>query len=841
MSYAGGLTNLRLKLECIARENVGGLSWCETRSGALVRAVQPSCARAIGVEGGHNVRRWRSGVERRCLAVLIGLLAAGGAVAVAAESTLTVVVADGDSLRSLAHRYLDDPNLWRDILRSSGLESAAEVRAGMELRIPRTEISVATTALEEARAAQQRASAAGARVFAATTIEASIAARREALELRQAGRWADCTVRAREATQRAERAREETLAARSAAAEAVLRSRVGTAQGRQPKELDWSQRSAGDRLIEQERLRTLSDSNAVIMFADESRLRLGPNSQAVIQKMRIDALDHRQEASVSLERGEVFGLLDSTGTRNAFEVKAPGVTTDSVSSDFWIGQKGEETKIANYDTRGMRVTSAGGTVRLLKNQGTVVQQGEAPTAPWNLLPAPALTSPDQGASIEADRAALSWREVERAASYNVVVASDPSLKDVVETANVVDRALNVSELEDGTYYWAVSAVDSLHFPGPASHVRRFRVTRPRSPAFLAVSAPADGAVLQTPRVEVRGAAQPGAELIVDGQRVELARGGEFAVERQLRQGVNPIQLEVTARDGSSAVRTVTVDYRPAAPVPVRWSDDLLRLEPGGPFLTGVDRWRGGGICEPGAKVEVRGSSDRVLADALADDSGRFSVLIPVAAGRNALSVVARARSGQETRHDLTVIVDRQPPQIEIDDLLPERTGAAMFRMSGTVNDPEPTAAGLGGVEVAVDGRRAPLDGDRFAVDLSLREGRHELEVAAVDAVGNRSVRRHVVTVDRSPPVIEEISVVERTDAVRSVVEVQVMARDASPLRRSAWLELIGNRGTVRVPLRLDPTTSRFRGHVVGVSPDALVRVVVEDVVGNRRGAPLGSR
>jgi hypothetical protein len=215
------------------------------------------------------------------------------------------------------------------------------------------------------------------------------------------------------------------------------------------------------------------------------------------------------------------------------------------------------------------------------------------------------------------------------------------------------------------------------------------------------------------------------------------------------------------------------------------------------------------------------------------------VAVPVPSGRSSLEVIATARSGQQTIHGLTVVADRHSPSLQLDGPLPDRTRDSVLRITGAVDDPAVPGVGSSEVRVTVDGRAVQVTEGRFAADVSLAEGSQELEVVAVDAAGNRSVRRHVVRVDRTPPEIERLAIVEGTSGSRSVLEVEVTASDASPLRSSAWLEVVGAGGTVRVPLSRDRASGVYRGHVVGGEPGQLRRVVLEDAVGNRRVAPIG--
>jgi len=94
---------------------------------------------------------------------------------VAADNETTVRVQEGQSLRDIAQQQLGDPDLWTEILRANGLRSPADVRPGMELKVPAAEIAAADRALRQALTAIQRATEQGARLFAASQIERGIA------------------------------------------------------------------------------------------------------------------------------------------------------------------------------------------------------------------------------------------------------------------------------------------------------------------------------------------------------------------------------------------------------------------------------------------------------------------------------------------------------------------------------------------------------------------------------------------------------------------------------------------------------------------------------------------
>ena len=121
----------------------------------------------------------------------------------------------------------------------------------------------------------------------------------------------------------------------------------------------WSDRPRNSLLVEQENPRTLSSSTAQITFNDDSRLRLNANSQAVIERMRSDALSRHEEAKVSLVEGDFYALLSGKSAQHKFEVEVPEVKADVESRDFWVRRDDSGSKFTNYDDRTLSVAAKG--------------------------------------------------------------------------------------------------------------------------------------------------------------------------------------------------------------------------------------------------------------------------------------------------------------------------------------------------------------------------------------------------------------------------------------------------------------------------------------------------
>ena len=181
----------------------------------------------------------------------------------------------------------------------------------------------------------------------------------------------------------------------------------GSVEGRAPDQPGWSPRAAKDVLVESERLRTLSASTAQVTFRDLSRLRLNPNSNAIIQRMRSDPLTGAEITKVSLVNGDFYALLNQLGDRTAFEVEVPGVETETQSSDFWVKHEGGESRFANYDAPALEITRGDETISLGENEGAVVPvAGAAQRA--DVLARVELDAPFDGEQLYDPAVTLGW-------------------------------------------------------------------------------------------------------------------------------------------------------------------------------------------------------------------------------------------------------------------------------------------------------------------------------------------------------------------------------------------------------------------------------------------------
>ncbi|HRY25116.1 MAG: FecR domain-containing protein [Geminicoccaceae bacterium] len=758
-------------------------------------------------------------------ALLLGAPAALAVVEIDGPLT-TVRVEQGQSIRDLAALYLKDPDLWPQIIEFSGLGSVVDVRPGIELKVPVVQVAAADDALAISLVSIQKATAEGARIFAPIEIGTAIEKRDEAVEYRTAGEWREVVVHANEATAHAEQALDISLQQRDRAAEAVLSDIHGAVEGSKPVETGWSGRRLNDFLIEFERLRTLSASTAQVTFRDLSRLRLNPNSNAVIQRMRSDPLTGAETTKVSLVEGDFYALLNQLHNRADFEVEVPGVETEATSADFWVSHDSAASRFANYDDAEMRIKARGQTIGLGRNEGALVPANEGDLVEVTVLDRPVLFAPSDREQIFNGTVALAWQGTAEAAGYWLEIAGDVDFNAMkVSEWGLTDRTKTVERLDAGDYFWRISALDAYGLPGERSLVRSFTAVLDATPPFLTVLAPGEDAILRDAAVRVSGESEPRASLTVNGAPVPPDETGRFEAHVEAVPGLNEVVLEAIDRAGNRTSKTRRFTYRadrlaalgfdPSIP-----TDDAGHLLTRGPEL-GVS---GSSTAEPGSRLIVRDATGEVVADALVAEDGRFAFTVEADEAGAAYEVEVVAVSGAaEGGTGFTATRDALPPELSFGEPPPRATAVRWLQLWGSAGD---------AVALAVNGTDLAITDGSFETLLSLVPGSNPIELVATDRVGNVAMQELAVVLDLDPPEVGAAEV-RRTGGADDGIEIVVAATDATDLKQAAAYTLSVDGEERSGYLRYDPESGLYRETLPPAGGRLkLVEVTVEDYAGN---------
>jgi hypothetical protein len=750
-----------------------------------------------------------------------------GALAQSAKP-LAITVQEKESVRDLAQKYLGDPDLWGEILKSNNLSSAAEIRPGMTLTISSDLVQLSNQQVQNALQAIQSATEAGAKVFASDSIAQAIALYNEAGASRKNGAWPKSIELARMAKFKAEAAERETMARRNTTGVAELTDRRGTVESRKPVEPVWKEAPLQVKLIESEMIRTLSSSFAEITFHDESRIRLNENSQAVIQKMREDLLAKKKESSVSLVAGNAFALLASNQKKKNFDFVIPGVSTKVNSKNFWVQKDEQTTKIANYEGE-IALTAQGATVVVGENQGSLVKANQKPTAPTLLLPSPSLVSPENNATFFDRQINFKWEAVANAVSYWLEISRDKSFTNVVFNNNAAQSNSFVAALPgEGSYYWRVAANDANGFPSRFSERGFFNIARDTTAPFLQLSTPEDGAILRESFARLAGSTEKDAALSLNGVAVKVSSDGAYELAHLLKDGMNEILLE--AKDSAGNVNRIrrTVTYVADSRVGISYSNTLKALRPKH-FVVPNAEFTLSSASKPRATITLLRLSTLLSMRTFADDAGYFQFTIQNLFGKERFSLSATTPAGYSAKDTFMVEVDNTPPQIKLDADPPAVVAADTLRISGAI---------LGATNLKINEREIKFANDRFVADLQLQAGLNIIQIFANDFAGNVTALEKRIVLDREPPKLLQHQITSQVTANAKLIKIEVKAQDASAMKRTAKYDLQAGSFSYSGYLKFNPASQAYE-ETATLPKDApegikLKAVMLEDYYGNKK-------
>ncbi|GAK53855.1 hypothetical protein U14_05129 [Candidatus Moduliflexus flocculans] len=643
--------------------------------------------------------------------------------------TVEIVFTQEMSLRALAEQYLGSPNEWNMLLKYNGLEQLADLQPGMSLTIPTGSFQRFAQALGQAAETARLANMEGAGVLSKTNIDEANRLQTSAIELKNSGKLAEAEAAASEAAQWAEKALNEAKAKKIQAVSAILSEKEGSVQNRKPADSSWADTTVKQDLNEQERVRTLAASLAGILFTDGSKINLNENSLAVIGTMKENVIRRSFQAEVTVLQGDVLAHLSALGGKKDFTINAPGVDTTIRSKKFRTTRsEGDVTRIANYDGE-IDVAANQGKVTIKKDEGTKIEKGQKPTAPKKLLLPPVMLSPTVNQVFFSATIPFEWEAVSNAAFYQLEISPTRDFTNILASERVSGTQYAWQVPQQGVYYYRMYTVDNDEFAGPFSDTFAFFAQIDTSAPFLSVVSPADGAVLLTADVAVRGAVEKEAALTINGQPVESDANGNFDTTLQLKPGEQTITITATdaARNVASVQRQVF--YNTAA--------QLLTLDMPTQIVTNQQQVTLKGEIRPQTRVEMN--------DVPIELPLQFTHVLTLPEGEQTVTLKAISPQNDVQTVPLHIIVDLTPPEITVKEL-PASTREPNVNLTGSVSE---SAA------LTLDANAIPAQNNRFTIPITLKEGENVLNVTATDPAGNATTKTLRMLLDTTPPEITQ--------------------------------------------------------------------------------------
>ena len=259
--------------------------------------------------------------------------------------------------------------------------------------------------------------------------------------------------------------------------DATLTEVVQRVEKQEPDVTEWQRASRGDGVSRGWRVHTGTRSAAELMFRDRSRLTMRSDTLVVIYGATQNATRRQRSSTLRVVRGNLRSAVEQLrGTR----IETPGAEVNLASGVAITAVDDEGTaRLSNLEGRPATLrSSTGGSVRVGEGFGSAARQGERPTRPRPLPPAPRWseeTSRHVGLLGLGATVRLTWEPVDVARSYRVEVFSEEGT--LVASAES-DREVREAELHgfpEGAFVARVSTIDREFFEGRPSERHRFQV------------------------------------------------------------------------------------------------------------------------------------------------------------------------------------------------------------------------------------------------------------------------------------------------------------------------------------------------------------------------------
>ncbi len=225
-------------------------------------------------------------------------------------------------------------------------------------------------------------------------------------------------------------------------------------------------------------IRTWRRSGGRILFEDKSFVLIRSNGRARLTTL--DAKDNGIRVRLELLEGTIWSnIKEKTGGR--FEVKTPTASTIIRGTDFRL--KVESGDVSRLEVLDGSVELNVGTesVSVPASSGLLSQAGEPLGEPQSLPQAPAnlvAPQPEQVFRGEPFDQNFEWSAV---GDTRIIASRSPGTRafsiSVVEREVRGEPTVRILDLEPGTYFWRVTAIDALGFEGPPSSYSYFVVVQ----------------------------------------------------------------------------------------------------------------------------------------------------------------------------------------------------------------------------------------------------------------------------------------------------------------------------------------------------------------------------
>jgi hypothetical protein len=309
----------------------------------------------------------------------------------------------------------------------------------------------------------------------------------------------------------------------------------GSVQVKRAGTLEWIQATRAIVLQQNDLVRTSSGSTAEIHLADGSVFSVRPDSLMTIVESTQNPVSRQQRVALSIQSGEANFQTAARQVPGSTTISTPTVRTTvdrDTAGNIQVAESGA-TGLRIFRGQGEAQTRTGQRIALASNEGVRVDAAGAAGPKVTLPTVPQLTAPSNGTDIAYPDLAqattlLLWNAVPQATAYRVMVDFSPSFaRPLYDRRAERLTQMELRALEAGVYYWKVAAVLPDGAEGSFSDLWRFTLAKAAPAAAAPPPLVFEAAELRGNVLHVRGRTEPGANLSLEGARLEVQADGSF--------------------------------------------------------------------------------------------------------------------------------------------------------------------------------------------------------------------------------------------------------------------------------------------------------------------------
>lgn len=239
-------------------------------------------------------------------------------------------------------------------------------------------------------------------------------------------------------------------------------------------EVQSQQRSplkVGDKLSQNDEVKSEQDGSATLQFVDGSKLFLKSNSLIHLEALSYNDVNNTSNTRIRLDRGRLRNLIEKQ--RNAdssYEVATPAAVAAVRGTDFRVSMTEETPPAMLTEVTEGQVAVGNGEQEFLVNKGFAIRavEGEKMSPPVAMLQRPVVNR-DHQTQLSFPHT-FAWEPLEGALAYRVsIYAGDRQIQETQVSA----PNITLGDLDAGRYVLHVRGIDKQGFEG---RDRRFSLT-----------------------------------------------------------------------------------------------------------------------------------------------------------------------------------------------------------------------------------------------------------------------------------------------------------------------------------------------------------------------------